>query len=232
MSTNSPVKFTTASVGKKVLMAVSGAMFVLFVIVHLIGNLQIFIGQEQLNKYAETLQNLGALKWGFRLFLFIFFFIHIWKGLVLWLENKKARPVGYQKDDTLEASIASRTMIYTGGLIFFFVLYHLLHFTMIVTNPEYHNLPLVDGRFDVYTMVILGFQNIPVAVAYMAAMIFLAFHLSHAISSMFQTVGLNSPTIEPKLKAIANLLAIVICLGYLSIPIGVLTKVITTGGGM
>lgn len=232
MSTNSPLKFTTASVGKKVLMAVSGAMFVLFVIVHLLGNLQIFIGQEQLNKYAETLQHMGALKWGFRLFLFIFFFIHIWKGIVLWLENKKARPVGYQKDETLEASIASRTMIYTGAMILCFVAYHLLHFTMIVTNPEYHNLPLADGRFDVYTMVILGFQKIPIAVAYMAAMILLAFHLSHAISSMFQTMGLNNPTIEPKLKTVANLIAIVVCLGYLSIPIGVLTNVITTGGGM
>lgn len=232
MTTNPPSKFTTASVGKKILMAVSGAIFVLFVIGHLIGNLQIFIGQEQLNKYAETLQNMGALKWGFRLFMFIFFFVHIWKGIVIWLENKKARPVAYQKDVTLEASVASRTMIYTGALILCFVAYHLMHFTMIVTNPEYAKLPLVDGRFDVYTMVILGFREIPIAIAYMAAMVLLAFHLSHAISSMFQTMGLNNPTIEPKLKAIANLIAIVVFLGYISIPIAVLTNFITTGGGI
>ncbi|MFQ5453864.1 MAG: succinate dehydrogenase cytochrome b subunit, partial [Candidatus Zixiibacteriota bacterium] len=142
--------FTTVSIGKKVLMAVTGIALFGFVIVHLIGNLQIFMGQEQLNKYAETLQSMVALKWGFRGIILIFFIVHIWKGVVLWLENKFARPVNYHKNDTIQASLASRTMIYTGLMIFLFVVYHLLHFTALIIKPEYAELPLdPNGRFDV-----------------------------------------------------------------------------------
>jgi succinate dehydrogenase / fumarate reductase cytochrome b subunit len=231
MSNNSHPGFTTATVGKKVLMAVSGFIFIGFVIAHLIGNLQLFIGQEQLNKYAETLQNLGALKWGFRIFLLAFFGIHIWKGFVLWLENKKARPVSYAKEESIQASISSRTMIYTGGMIFFFVLYHLLHFTTHSTNPEYLQLPLVDGRFDVYSMVIIGFTNPLISIVYIIAVFLMAFHLSHAISSMFQTIGLNSPKAMPRLTFASNLIALVVFLGYVSMPLAVLFEFIKLPGG-
>jgi len=231
MSIASPPKFLSASVGQKVLMALSGFVFVMFVIVHLIGNLQIFIGQEQLNKYAETLQNMGALKYAFRAFLLIFLGLHMWKGVVLWWQNRQARPVAYAKDDTLEATIASRTMIYTGAMIIAFVVYHLMHFTLITTNPEYANIPLADGRFDVYTMVITGFQNIWISGAYIISMILLFFHLSHAISSMFQTMGWADENCLPRIKKIATALAFVIFLGYLSMPVAVLTNFIKLPGG-
>lgn len=232
MTNNSPPNFTNASVGKKVLMAITGIIVIGFVIIHLIGNLQIFIGQEQLNKYAETLQNMGALKWGFRIFILLFFVIHIWKGIALWLENKKARPVSYAKDNTLEASLASRTMIWTGVMILAFVVYHLLHFTMIVTNPEYAKLPLVDGRFDVYSMVILGFQSYCISGTYIIAISLMSFHLSHAISSLFQTLGLNNPCVMPKLKCLSNLVAIIVFIGYVSMPIAVLLNFIKLPGGV
>lgn len=231
MSTNSIPGFTTATVGKKVLMAVSGIIFIAFVIVHLIGNLQLFIGQEQLNKYAETLQNLGALKWGFRIFLLIFFGLHIWKGIVLWLENKKARPVSYIKEESIQATVSSRTMIYTGAMIFFFVIYHLLHFTIHSTNPEYLQLPLVDGRFDVYSMVIIGFSNPIISLVYIIAMFLLAFHLSHAISSTFQTLGLNSQKAMPRLVIASNLISFIVFLGYVSMPLSVLFGFIKLPGG-
>lgn len=231
MTTTSPPSLITASVGRKILMAVSGAIFVLFVIVHLLGNLQLFIGQEQLNKYAETLQHLGAIKYAFRTFLFLFFALHIWQGIAVWWKNKTSRPVAYVKDVTLEASVASRTMIYTGAVIVAFVVYHLLQFTLLVTNPQYASIPLVDGRHDVYSMVIMGFQNPWISLSYICAMILLGFHLSHAVSSMFQTMGLNDTKYKNCLKNFGNILAIVICLGYLSLPIAVLTNFITLPGG-
>ncbi len=232
MSTISPPGFTQATVGKKVLMAITGISIVGFVVIHLIGNLQIFAGQEQLNTYAETLQSMGALKWGFRSVIALFFAVHIWKGTILWLENKKARPVSYAKENTLEASVASKTMIYTGITIFLFVCYHLAHFTLLLSDPSYHNLPLVDGRFDVYSMVILGFSEPIISAIYIAAIASMSLHLSHATSSFFQTLGLTNPTILQRLQIMSNLFALSIFIGYVSMPIAVLMNIITlTGGG-
>ncbi len=230
-TSQSSVSFTTASVGKKVLMAITGIILIGFLIVHLIGNLQLFIGQEQLNKYAETLQSLGALKWGFRLFLLVLAVIHVWKGVVLWLENRRARPIGYRREDTVQASLSSRTMIYTGLLIFSFVVYHLLHFTLVVTNPEYTQLKDSLGRVDVYSMVITGFSNIAIAIVYLAAMFLLAYHLSHAAESFFQTMGWANDKYLPKLKVLSNLFAIVIFIGYASMPVAVLMNIIKLPGG-
>jgi len=230
-TSQSSVTFVSASIGRKVLMAVTGAALIGFLIVHLIGNLQIFIGQEQLNKYAETLQSLGALKWGFRLFLVILAAIHVWEGVVLWLKNRQARPVGYRREDTVQATLSSRTMIYTGLLIFTFVVYHLLHFTLIVTNPEYSQLKDSLGRVDVYTMVITGFSNYFIAAVYLVAMFLLAYHLSHAAESFFQTMGWNNDKYLPKLKILSNLFAIVIFIGYASMPIAVLLNIIKLPGG-
>ncbi len=234
MTNNQPLGFSKASVGKKVLMAITGISVIGFLTAHLIGNLQLFVGQDQLNSYAETLQNMVAAKWMFRSVILILFAIHIWKGIVLWLENRKARPVSYMKDVTLEASVASRTMFWTGALILSFVVYHLLHFTMITTNPEYANLPLDNGRFDVYSMVILGFQNYTISAVYFIALSLMAFHLSHAISSVFQTFGLTKPTILPKLKIVSNLIALIFFIGYVSMPIAVLLNIISlpTGGNL
>lgn len=231
MTNTSPPGFTTATVGKKILMAISGIIVISFITIHLIGNLQLFIGQEQLNKYAEALQNMGSLKWAFRLFMLAFFGLHIWKGIVLWLENRKARPVGYTREESIQASVASRTMIYTGVMIFLFVLYHLLHFTAHTTNPEYLHIPLADGRFDVYSMVIIGFSNPVISIVYLAALLMMAFHLSHAISSLFQTLGVNSPKAMPKLKLMANMAAILFFLGYSSMPLAVLFGIIQLPGG-
>ena len=230
-TSQSSVGFTTASVGKKVLMAITGIILIGFLIVHLIGNLQLFIGQEALNKYAEMLQSLGGLKWGFRLFMLLLAVIHVWKGVVLWLENRRARPVGYRREDTVQASLSSRTMIYTGLLILSFVVYHLLHFTMIVTNPEYASLKDSLGRADVYTMVITGFSNYAIAGVYLVAMFLLAYHLSHAAESFFQTMGWANDKYLPKLKFLSNLFAVVMFLGYASLPIAVLLNIIKLPGG-
>ena len=230
-TSQSSVSFISASIGRKVLMAITGISLIGFLIVHLIGNLQLFVGQEQLNKYAETLQSLGSLKWGFRLLMLALAAIHIWESVVLWFQNWRARPVGYKREDTVQASLSSRTMIYTGLLISFFVGYHLLHFTMIVTNPEYAQLTDSLGRMDVYSMVIMGFSNYVISIVYLIAIFLLSYHLSHAAESFFQTMGWNNDKYLPKLKVLSNLFAIVIFFGYASMPLAVLLKFVTLPGG-
>jgi len=221
-----PVNVSVASISKKVLMAITGVIMLSFISVHLLGNLQIFIGQGQLNHYAETLQSLNGIKWSVRIVMIIVAIIHIWTGVLLWFENRQARPIRYYKQETIQASLSSRTMIYTGLLILFFVVYHLLQFTLIVTNPQYANLHDALGRHDVYSMVILGFSNYFISGAYLIAVLMLAYHLSHAISSFFQTLGWNNDSVLPKLKLFGNIVAILFFIGYASIPISVLLHIV------
>lgn len=223
---------TARSVGKKFLMAVSGVILVLFIIGHMLGNLQIFIGQDQLNTYAEALQHLGALLWLIRGFLLLMLIIHVWFAIKLSLENNAARPIKYRNKHYVEAPLSSRTMIWTGIGVFLFVSYHLMQFTFIVTNPEYANLQDSLGRHDVYSMVILGFQNYIISGVYIVAMALLCYHLVHAVKSMFQSMGWNDSASEPLLHKLAIVFAWVVFLGYISMPIGVLTGIITLPKGV
>ncbi len=222
----------TASIGKKILMAASGIVLILFVVGHMVGNLQLFMGQDQLNTYAKALQNLGAALWLIRGFLLAMLVIHVWVGVLLWLENRRARGQRYAKNATVTATITSRTMIYTGLAIFFFVIYHLAHFTFLWTHPEYATLHDAAGRHDVYSMVILGFQQPVISAAYILGMLFLSFHLSHAIFSIFQTLGINRPSCQPKLRAMAYIMTIIVVAGYISMPLAVLTGVLTLPPGV
>lgn len=222
------IGFTKTSIGRKLLMAVTGVILIGFVTGHMIGNLQVFLGAEQLNNYAHTLQNLGVGLWAIRGFLIIVLIVHIWTSVRLWLENKAARPVSYARKETVQASIASRTMIYSGAMVFLYLVYHLLHFTVVVADPSL--IPLKE-KLDVYSMIIVGFRSYWVSGVYIVAMFLLAYHLSHAVSSFFQTLGLNKPSMQPKLKLIANLYAIVITIGYVSIPVAVLLNLIKLPGG-
>ena len=223
-----------SSVAKKVLMAVTGTAFILFVIGHMLGNLGLFLGQEHLNQYAAFLQSLKkvyGLLWVIRLFLLSFLIMHVWTGIRLWLQNRSARPIGYAREDTAQASISSRIMIWTGLGMFSYVVYHLLHFTFIVTNPGYNSLYDAAGRHDVYSMVILGFQNYLISGVYILAMFVLALHLNHALPSLFQTLGLTRPAYRTPFKRIGNLFALLIFCGYVSMPVAVLAGIITLPGG-
>ena len=221
-----------ASISKKVLMSVTGFVFIGFVTGHMIGNLQLFLGQEQLNKYAETLQHLGGLLWIIRSFLALFFIVHIFFGIKLWFENRSARPISYARTKRLQATVSSRTMIYSGLAVLLYVVYHILHFTLIVTNPEYAGLTDVAGRHDVYSMVILGFQNYMISAVYIVAMFAVAFHVNHALPSLFQTIGWNNPRYKVILERLGTIVAIVLFVGYASMPVAVLLKCVTlpTGG--
>ena len=231
--TSFPAHLLDISIGKKILMAVTGFIAFGFVFGHMLGNLQIFIGQDQMNTYAEKLQALGPLLWVIRAFVLISFIVHVWFGIKLKLEAWAARPIGYQNKSTVKATLASRTMIWTGIIIFAFLVYHLLHYTVRVTNPEYASLVDPLGRMDVYTMVIMGFSNTLVSIFYIIAVGLLSYHLSHGVASMFQSLGLNTEKWQERLHKIAWILTVILFLGYASIPLAGLSHFppLVLGGG-
>lgn len=226
--------FFGSSIGKKILMAGSGILLLGFVIAHMLGHLQMFQGQNAYNNYAKTLKDLGPLLWIARSGLLVVFLLHISVAIILSRENSNARPVGYKFSSTIQASFASRTMVLTGLLVLSFVIYHLMHFTLGITNPEHFLLKDSLGRPDVYSMFVLAFQDNAIAGSYFAAMIILGIHLSHGIFSAFQTLGLNNVELNPKVKSASIGIAILIVSGYLSVPIGIFAGIIkpVTIGGM
>ena len=204
-------------------MAITGVGLVGFVITHLLGNLQIFIGPDKFNTYAAFLQSLGSALWIARLGLIAMVVIHVATAIALAKENRAAKPVGYRVNTKYQASTASLYMFHSGCVILAFVVIHLLHFTLGKMQPEFAHLVDAQGRHDVYSMVIYGFQNPVYAVGYIIAMLCLGLHLSHAMSSMFQTIGISGPKITPCIKRAAQGLAILIVTGYISIPLCVMS---------
>lgn len=223
---SSTKSYLNTSVGKKVIMAISGLMLYGFVIMHMLGNLQIFSGPEKLNAYGHFLQSLGGLLWVARLVLLGAVGIHIYVAVKLTRENMAARPIPYYNQKTVVASYASRTMRYSGIIIFAFIVYHLLHFTLGVTDPAAYTLKDSLGRHDIYAMVIAGFSQPLVSASYIIAMALLCMHLSHGFFSLFQSLGINQPEYDAKLKLAANTFALLIFVGNSSMPIAVLLKIV------
>ena len=216
-----------SSLGKKYLMAGTGLLLVLFVVAHLAGNLQIFLGQEAINRYGHFLQTNPELIWPARIGLVFVIGIHIWAAIKLSAENRAARPVGYSNYQPVGSSYASRTMLMSGLIIFAFIIYHLLHFTAEVryinlTGENFVSFTDPEKRHDIYRMMIVGFNNFWVSAFYLIGMALLCLHLSHGISSMFQSMGWKNKAYGPRLDKIAKLVALAIFLGYSSIPVAIL----------
>lgn len=218
----SAIRFFSSTLGKKVLMAASGAALVGFVIAHLMGNLQIFLGQEAINHYAATLQAAVKLVWPARIFLLAMVLLHIVTSIQLSVEARKARPVAYARKDYIKASLASRTMLISGLLILAFIVYHLLHFTFLKVHPAYTHLLDMKGRHDVYSMMVLSFQQPLISIAYIIPIFFLCAHLSHGLSSLFQSVGLNTLRSRRLLSVWGARFAWLIFIGYAAIPLACL----------
>ena len=216
-----------SSLGKKYIMAVTGLLMFLFVIGHLAGNLQIFLGTEAINRYGHFLQSNPELIWPARLFLLIMFALHIWAAIKLSAENKAARPIGYAAYQPVGSSYASRTMLMSGIIIFVFVVYHLLHFTVQVeyvnlTHQNFMDFMDPAKRHDIFKMMIVGFNNLWVSGFYVLGIALLCLHLSHGASSMFQSIGWKNQAYGPILDKLARLAALLIFLGYASIPVAIL----------
>lgn len=222
---NSLATFFTSSIGRKWVVALTGLVLIGYVLGHLAGNLQIFLGQDAINQYAKGLHDLGALLWVVRIGLLITFVLHIVTTIKLVMENRAARPERYAVANRRQATLASRTMALSGLIVLCFVIYHLLHFTTRDIDPSFKTLRDGLGRHDVYHMMIRGFRN-PLATAfYIVGVFLLCLHLSHGFSSFMQTLGLSSRKVNALLANGGRVLAWLIFLGYISIPIAVLAGV-------
>ncbi len=216
------------TIGKKVIMAVTGLIGVGFVFLHMYGNLKAFQGREYFNEYAHGLRAFGEPVFGYlhiltviRLVLLASVILHVWAALALTRQAQSARPSGYAVKRHVQASYASVTMRWGGVVIFLFLLYHLAHFTW--------GVPGIHGDFireDPYHNLLAGFRFAPVALIYMAAVIALGLHLYHGAWSMFQTLGLSNENSEKPLRALSLAVALVLTIGYLTVPIAILTGII------
>jgi len=220
-----------SSLGKKYIMALTGLVLVGFVIAHLLGNLQIFLGPEVLNRYGNFLQTTPELLWPARISLLVMVVLHIVAAIALTRENRAARPIPYAHFEVVAASYASRTMFMSGLIILIFIIYHLLHFTVQMpqinlTGQDFRTLEDVKQRHDVYGMMVTGFRNPFVSGFYVLGIALLCLHLSHGISSMFQSLGLSNRAYGQFLDKLAIAAAIVIFVGYVSIPAAVLIGVV------
>ncbi|HEY5909351.1 MAG TPA: succinate dehydrogenase cytochrome b subunit [Verrucomicrobiae bacterium] len=216
-----------SSLGKKYIMAVTGFFLFAFVFGHMVGNLQIFGGPEMINRYGHFLQSNLELVWPVRLILLTFLGLHVWSAITLSLENNAARPVGYAVYRPLGSSFASRWMLVGGIIVFVFIVYHLLHYTAQVqylnaTGQDFTAFLDSEKRHDIFKMMVVGFGKVWVSAFYIVGIGFLCLHLSHGASSMFQSLGWKNETYRPLLDKLALVVAVLIFLGYSSIPIAIL----------
>ncbi len=211
------VRLYQASIGKKAVMAVTAAVLFGYVVGHLAGNLQVYLGAEQMDRYAAFLHSMPVLLWGVRLLLLVCVVLHITASIQLTILKQQARPIGYVKKEAIGSNVASRSMIWSGAMIAAFVIYHLLDLTTGAANtPQYQEL-------HAYENLVYSFQRVPVSIFYIIAMLLLGAHLYHGIWSMFQTLGLSHPRYTPVIKRAAAAVAVLITAGFISIPISVLT---------
>ena len=220
------IRFYQSSIGKKIIVALTGAALMGFLVAHLLGNLLIFSGPEAINGYAKKLQDLGPLLYVARAGLLLFVVFHIVCTVQLVKINRAARPQKYAVDTVRQATKSSLIMIWSGLTILAFVLYHLAHFTWALGN-EYHNPGIArywvePGVHNVYNMVIDGFRVWYVSAFYIIAMFLLCSHLSHGFSSIFQTLGLATPRTRQPINVAGKLFAWGLFLGNISIPLSIL----------
>lgn len=216
MATAASPGFYGSSIGKKVVMAASGAVLFGFVLAHMVGNLQVYLGPAALNGYADKLRQVPALLWAARLGLLAAVLLHIWSAWSLTRLSRAARPVAYRARESRESTYASRTMRWGGVILLLFIVYHLMHLTFGNAHPSF-----VHG--DVFHNFVVGFQSVAVSGFYIAAMIALGFHLYHGVWSMMQTLGLSHPRYDRLRHAFATLVAVVVVAGNVSFPLAVLT---------
>jgi succinate dehydrogenase / fumarate reductase cytochrome b subunit len=213
-----PMRLFSDSIGRKAVMAVTGLLMILFVVMHLLGNLSIFAGPDGINAYAEKLHSLGPAVWVFRVVMLTAVVLHVVLSIQITLENAAAKPEKYAVQKSLRATFASKNMIWTGVIIAAFIGYHLLQFTIRKTA----GLELgedASGRFDVFTMVVGALKSPAMAAVYVVAMIGLFLHLTHGIQSTFQTLGLSNAKLLPAYGRFGKGLSALFLIGYGAIPV-------------
>jgi succinate dehydrogenase / fumarate reductase cytochrome b subunit len=216
------LNFYRSSIGKKILMALSGLILFGYVVAHMLGNLNLYRGAEAINSYAHFLRHTGTplfgsheLLWAARIGLLVAVFVHILTAIQLAGENRAARPVPYIKQTRQASSYASRTMIWSGPLLAAFVIYHILHLTTGSVHPSFR-------PDDVYSNLVNGFQVWYVSIFYIVAMLGLGYHMSHGVWSLFQSLGLNDTTSNRLIRRFALVITTLVVLVNISFPVSVM----------
>ena len=210
------VQFWRSTIGKKVVLAVTGLIMVAFLIGHMAGNLQVFLGAAKINGYSAFLHSLGELLWLVRIVLLIALVLHVVAAVQLTLRDRAARPVGYEKHETTAATVASRTIRLGGALIALFLVLHILHFTTGTWRPA----PFVAG--DVYANLVNSFHVKWVAGFYLVAMLAIGLHLYHGTWSAFRSLGVAPASPRPLAHRLSAAVALVVWLGFTLVPVGIL----------
>lgn len=212
-------RFWNSTVGKKTVMAVTGAIGFGYLIAHVTGNLLIFKGAANIDTYAGLLKSNLGLLWAARAILLVAIIAHIVAAFQLARISQKSRPIGYERWRPVGSDFASRTMRWTGPIVGIFIVYHLLHFTLGTVHPDFH-----EGQ--VYHNVTTGFRVWYVSAFYVVAMLALFGHLFHGVWSMFQSIGFNHPKYNKLVRTLATIITIAVVLGFISIPVAVLLGLI------
>jgi succinate dehydrogenase / fumarate reductase cytochrome b subunit len=211
--------FLASTIGRKVVMAVTGIVLFGFVVAHMVGNLQVYLGPTKLDEYGAALRRLGPLLWTMRLGLLAAAIGHVWAATSLTLANRAARPVGYRQTRYQESTYASRTMRWSGVILLLFIVYHLLHFTFGTVHPDF-----VEG--GVNHNFVTGFKVPIVSAFYILAMLCLGMHMYHGVWSMLQTLGLSHPRYNRLRHAFATVVTLIVVIGNISMPVAVLAGLI------
>ncbi|BDG08183.1 succinate dehydrogenase cytochrome b subunit [Anaeromyxobacter paludicola] len=215
--TGALLAFWNNPIGKKALMSLTGIILSLYVLAHLLGNMQIYMGSDVINRYAELLHTNAGLLWTARVVLLVAVGVHAIAGVQLYLSKASTRPIAYAQRVNVVSTTASRTMIWSGILIFAFVIYHVLDLTVGVAHL---------GQYEEvrpFQNVTSGFTYPLAVVAYVVAMVGIGFHLWHGLYSLFQSLGMSHPRYTPMIQKGAAILATLIALANISVPIAVLT---------
>jgi succinate dehydrogenase / fumarate reductase cytochrome b subunit len=213
------VRFWRSTIGKKVVMAVTGVLLVAFIIGHVLGNLIVFRGAEAFNAYAAFLKGNMNVLWTIRAGLLVAVVLHIVAAVQLTRRQQLARPVDYAKRDPQVSTFASRTIRWGGVFLLVFIVYHLLHFTVGTAHPDF-------DHADAYRNVIVGFGVWWVALIYIVATVALGLHLYHGVWSSIRTLGLARPTYQPLKRRAALVIALGVTLGFVAIVIAVATGLV------
>jgi succinate dehydrogenase / fumarate reductase cytochrome b subunit len=212
--------FWDSSIGKKALMALTGIVLSAYIVAHLLGNMQLYMGKDaagvaKIDKYAEFLHANAGVLWTARVILLAAIFVHAISGIQLYLRKQAARPVDYALRANIQGTTASRTMLVSGVVILLFVVYHVLHLTTGTVHPAYEHLAPFHNVTE-------GFARPGAAAIYIVSMVGVGFHLWHGLYSMFHSLGLTHPRYTPAIRSAAALVATIVALGNISVPLAVL----------
>ena len=219
--------FFRSTIGKKIIMGVTGLIGIGFLGLHMVGNLQAFLGGERLNAYGALLHGPAAeLTWVVRIVLIVAVALHVLMALQLTRAKVSARPIGYVRREPQVSTLAARTMTWGGVLLLVFIVVHILHFTTQQIDPAGWRGRTIAGERDVYGNLVASFRIWWVAAFYVVAMIALGLHLYHGAWSSPRTLGHATPSPHPLSRRIALAVAIVLWAGFTVVPVAVLAGIL------